>query len=73
MIPQRNAPGSPSYGCCGHGTPELAKVLLDLGYNHQANSARNRGDHNRTRADSHGLFTGKYWGLPVSIDAMQEQ
>ena len=66
MIPPQ-LPGSPSY--LQPGTPALAKVLLDLGYNTGEFGKNHLGDHTESLPTAHGFL--EYWGYLYHLDAMQ--
>ena len=66
MIPPQ-LPGSPSY--LRPGTPALAKVLLDLGYNTGEFGKNHLGDHTAALPTAHGFQ--EYWGYLYHLDAMQ--
>lgn len=66
MIPPQ-LPGSPSY--LRPGTPAVAKVLLDLGYNTGEFGKNHLGDHTASLPTAHGFQ--EYWGYLYHLDAMQ--
>jgi arylsulfatase A-like enzyme len=66
MVPPQ-LPGSPSY--LRPGTPALAKVLLDLGYNTGEFGKNHLGDHTDSLPTAHGFQ--EYWGYLYHLDAMQ--
>jgi arylsulfatase A-like enzyme len=66
MIPPQ-LPGSPSY--LRPGTPSVAKVLLDLGYNTGEFGKNHLGDHTDALPTAHGFQ--EYWGYLYHLDAMQ--
>jgi arylsulfatase A-like enzyme len=66
MIPPQ-LPGSPSY--LRPGTPAVAKVLLDLGYNTGEFGKNHLGDHTDSLPTAHGFL--EYWGYLYHLDAMQ--
>jgi arylsulfatase len=66
MIPPQ-LPGSPSY--LRPGTPAVAKVLLDLGYNTGEFGKNHLGDHTDALPTAHGFQ--EYWGYLYHLDAMQ--
>ena len=66
MIPPQ-LPGSPSY--LRPGTPAVAKVLLDLGYNTGEFGKNHLGDHTDSLPTAHGFQ--EYWGYLYHLDAMQ--
>ena len=66
MIPPQ-LPGSPSY--LRPGTPALAKVLLDLGYNTGEFGKNHLGDHTDALPTAHGFQ--EFWGYLYHLDAMQ--
>jgi arylsulfatase len=66
MIPPQ-LPGSPSY--LRPGTPALAKILLDLGYNTGQFGKNHLGDHTDALPTAHGFQ--EYWGYLYHLDAMQ--
>jgi arylsulfatase len=61
-------PGSPTY--LRPGTPSLAKVLLDLGYNTGQFGKNHLGDHTAALPTAHGFQ--EYWGYLYHLDAMQQ-
>ncbi len=61
-------PGSPSY--LRPGTPALAKVLLDLGYNTGEFGKNHLGDHTAALPTAHGFQ--EFWGYLYHLDAMQQ-
>jgi arylsulfatase A-like enzyme len=65
ILPQ--IPGSPSY--LKSGTPAIAKVLLDLGYNAGEFGKNHLGDHTDALPTAHGFQ--EYWGYLYHLDAMQ--
>jgi arylsulfatase len=65
ILPQ--IPGSPSY--LKSGTPAIAKVLLDLGYNTGEFGKNHLGDHTDALPTAHGFQ--EYWGYLYHLDAMQ--
>jgi len=65
VVPQ--LPGSPSY--LRPGTPSMAKVLLDLGYNTGEFGKNHLGDHTDSLPTAHGFQ--EYWGYLYHLDAMQ--
>src|SRR5262244_534049 len=67
MIPPQ-LPGSPSY--LRPGTPTLAKVLHDLGYNTGQFGKNHLGDHTEALPTAHGFQ--EYWGYLYHLDAMQQ-
>src|SRR5262245_41457029 len=67
MIPPQ-LPGSPSY--LRPGTPTIAKVLLDLGYNTGQFGKNHLGDHTEALPTAHGFQ--EYWGYLYHLDAMQQ-
>src|SRR6187200_2903364 len=66
MIPPQ-LPGSPSY--LRPGTPAVAKVLLDLGYNTGEFGKNHLGDHTDALPTVHGFQ--EFWGYLYHLDAMQ--
>ena len=66
MIPPQ-LPGSPSY--LRPGTPAVAKVLLDLGYNTGEFGKNHLGDHTDALPTAHGFQ--EFWGYLYHLDAMQ--
>jgi arylsulfatase len=66
MVPPQ-LPGSPSY--LRPGTPALAKILLDLGYNTGQFGKNHLGDHTDALPTAHGFQ--EYWGYLYHLDAMQ--
>jgi arylsulfatase A-like enzyme len=66
MIPPQ-LPGSPSY--LRPGTPAVAKVLLDLGYNTGEFGKNHLGDHTASLPTAHGFQ--EYFGYLYHLDAMQ--
>src|ERR1700704_1681780 len=66
MIPPQ-LPGSPSY--LKPGTPSVAKVLLDLGYNTGEFGKNHLGDHTDALPTAHGFQ--EFWGYLYHLDAMQ--
>lgn len=66
MVPPQ-LPGSPSY--LRPGTPSIAKVLLDLGYNTGEFGKNHLGDHTDSLPTAHGFQ--EYWGYLYHLDAMQ--
>jgi arylsulfatase A-like enzyme len=66
MIPPQ-LPGSPSY--LRPGTPSVAKVLLDLGYNTGEFGKNHLGDHTDALPTAHGFQ--EFWGYLYHLDAMQ--
>ncbi|MDS4070188.1 MAG: sulfatase-like hydrolase/transferase [Candidatus Competibacter sp.] len=66
MIPPQ-LPGSPTY--LKPGTPALAKILLDLGYNTGEFGKNHLGDHTDSLPTAHGFQ--EYWGWLYHLDAMQ--
>src|SRR5689334_20083068 len=66
MIPPQ-LPGSPSY--LRPGTPNVAKVLLDLGYNTGEFGKNHLGDHTASLPTAHGFQ--EFWGYLYHLDAMQ--
>ena len=66
MIPPQ-LPGSPSY--LRPGTPTIAKVLLDLGYNTGEFGKNHLGDHTDALPTAHGFQ--EFWGYLYHLDAMQ--
>jgi len=66
MIPPQ-LPGSPSY--LRPGTPAIAKVLLDLGYNTGEFGKNHLGDHTASLPTAHGFQ--EYFGYLYHLDAMQ--
>ena len=67
MIPPQ-LPGSPSY--LRPGTPSIAKVLLDLGYNTGEFGKNHLGDHTDSLPTAHGFQ--EFWGYLYHLDAMQQ-
>jgi arylsulfatase len=67
MIPPQ-LPGSPSY--LRPGTPTIAKVLLDLGYNTGEFGKNHLGDHTEALPTAHGFK--EFWGYLYHLDAMQQ-
>jgi len=67
MIPPQ-LPGSPTY--LKPGTPTIAKVLLDLGYNTGQFGKNHLGDHTEALPTAHGFQ--EYWGYLYHLDAMQQ-
>ena len=67
MIPPQ-LPGSPSY--LRPGTPALAQLLLDLGYNTGEFGKNHLGDHTAALPTAHGFQ--EYWGYLYHLDAMQQ-
>ena len=67
MIPPQ-LPGSPTY--LKPGTPTIAKVLLDLGYNTGEFGKNHLGDHTEALPTAHGFQ--EYWGYLYHLDAMQQ-
>ena len=67
MIPPQ-LPGSPSW--LRPGTPDLAKFLLDLGYNTGQFGKNHLGDHTESLPTAHGFQ--EYWGYLYHLDAMQQ-
>jgi arylsulfatase A-like enzyme len=67
MIPPQ-LPGSPSY--LRPGTPTIAKVMLDLGYNTGQFGKNHLGDHTEALPTAHGFQ--EYWGYLYHLDAMQQ-
>ena len=65
ILPQ--IPGSPSY--LKPGTPAIAKVMLDLGYNTGEFGKNHLGDHTDALPTAHGFQ--EYWGYLYHLDAMQ--
>ena len=61
-------PGSPSW--LRAGTPTLAKVLLDLGYNTGQVGKNHLGDNVEALPTAHGFQ--EYWGYLYHLDAMQQ-
>src|SRR5829696_1285881 len=66
MIPPQ-LPGSPSY--LRPGTPAIAKMLLDLGYNTGEFGKNHLGDHTDALPTAHGFQ--EFWGYLYHLDAMQ--
>jgi arylsulfatase A-like enzyme len=66
MIPPQ-LPGSPSY--LRPGTPAVAKLLLDLGYNTGEFGKNHLGDHTDALPTAHGFQ--EFWGYLYHLDAMQ--
>ena len=66
IVPQ--LPGSPSW--LRAGTPSLAKVLLDLGYNTGQFGKNHLGDNVEALPTAHGFQ--EYWGYLYHLDAMQQ-
>jgi arylsulfatase A-like enzyme len=66
MIPPQ-LPGSPSY--LRPGTPAVAKILLDLGYNTGEFGKNHLGDHTDALPTAHGFQ--EFWGYLYHLDAMQ--
>jgi len=66
MIPPQ-LPGSPSY--LRPGTPTVAKLLLDLGYNTGEFGKNHLGDHTDALPTAHGFQ--EFWGYLYHLDAMQ--
>jgi arylsulfatase A-like enzyme len=66
IVPQ--LPGSPSW--LRPGTPSLAKVLLDLGYNTGQFGKNHLGDNVEALPTAHGFQ--EYWGYLYHLDAMQQ-
>ncbi len=67
MIPPQ-LPGSPTY--LKPGTPALAKLMLDLGYNTGEFGKNHLGDHTASLPTAHGFQ--EYWGYLYHLDAMQQ-
>ena len=67
MIPPQ-LPGSPSY--LRPGTPTIAKVMHDLGYNTAQFGKNHLGDHTEALPTAHGFQ--EYWGYLYHLDAMQQ-
>src|SRR5262245_10164904 len=67
MIPPQ-LPGSPSY--LRPGTPTIAKVMHDLGYNTGQFGKNHLGDHTEALPTAHGFQ--EYWGYLYHLDAMQQ-
>ena len=67
MIPPQ-LPGSPTY--LKPGTPALAKIMLDLGYNTGQFGKNHLGDHTAALPTAHGFQ--EYWGYLYHLDAMQQ-
>src|SRR5215471_4846081 len=67
MIPPQ-LPGSPTY--LKPGTPTIAKVMLDLGYNTGEFGKNHLGDHTEALPTAHGFQ--EYWGYLYHLDAMQQ-
>jgi arylsulfatase len=67
MVPPQ-LPGSPTY--LKPGTPALAKILLDLGYNTGEFGKNHLGDHTEVLPTAHGFQ--EYWGYLYHLDAMQQ-
>jgi arylsulfatase A-like enzyme len=61
-------PGSPSY--LRPGTPAIAKVLHDLGYNTGEFGKNHLGDHTASLPTAHGFQ--EFWGYLYHLDAMQQ-
>ncbi|MCW2274427.1 sulfatase-like hydrolase/transferase [Rhodoblastus acidophilus] len=61
-------PGSPSY--LKPGTPAIAKVLLDLGYETGEFGKNHLGDHPASLPTAHGFQ--EFWGYLYHLDAMQQ-
>jgi arylsulfatase len=66
MIPPQ-LPGSPSW--LRAGTPALAKIMLDLGYNTAEFGKNHLGDHAESLPTAHGFQ--EFWGYLYHLDAMQ--
>ena len=66
IVPQ--LPGSPSW--LRSGTPSLAKILLDLGYNTGQFGKNHLGDNVEALPTAHGFQ--EYWGYLYHLDAMQQ-
>jgi arylsulfatase len=66
IVPQ--LPGSPSW--LRAGTPSLAKMLLDLGYNTGQFGKNHLGDNVEALPTAHGFQ--EYWGYLYHLDAMQQ-
>ena len=67
MIPPQ-LPGSPTY--LKPGTPAVAKIMLDLGYNTGEFGKNHLGDHTASLPTAHGFQ--EYWGYLYHLDAMQQ-
>jgi arylsulfatase len=67
MIPPQ-LPGSPTY--LKPGTPTIAKVMLDLGYNTGEFGKNHLGDHTEALPTAHGFQ--EFWGYLYHLDAMQQ-